>query len=52
MNLPMAFRVEQHEVAYYILAPVRSPDKMMAMPFGYLGDLLVTNWADSLLFFI
>ena len=52
MNLPMAFRVEQHEVAHYILAPVRSPDKMMAMPFAYLGELLVTDWADSSLLFI
>jgi hypothetical protein len=52
MDLPMAFRVEQHEVAHYILAPVRSPDKMMAMPFAYLGDLLVTDWADSPLLFI
>jgi hypothetical protein len=52
MNLPMAFRMEQYEVAHYILATVRSPDEMMAMPFAYLGDLLVTDWADSPLLFI
>jgi len=44
MRLPMALRVKQHEVFYRVYPAIRSPDNVVAMPLGDLGDLLTTNW--------
>src|SRR5918992_5990870 len=49
MYLSMAFWVKQHEVFCCLFAPIRFPDDRVAMP---LGDLLLTNWTDSLLLLI
>ena len=40
----MALRVKQHEVFYRVYPAIRSPDNVVAMPLGDLGDLLTTNW--------
>jgi len=49
MHLPMAFWVKEHQIFCEVFASVRSPDDMVAMPLGDLGDLPPTKWTDSLL---
>ena len=45
----MAFWVKEHQGFCEVFASVRSPDDMVAMPRGALGDLPPTPWTDSLL---
>ena len=49
MNLVMARWMEQHPVTGSVTAPVRTPDHMVVLPPGEIGDRLGTNGAQTLL---
>ena len=46
----MAIRMKEYEVVCPVGAPFTSPDYMMAVPSGNLGDSLVAHRTESLLF--
>src|SRR6266568_8804393 len=50
MKLHMAVGMQEHSVFGMVCASFASPDQMMAMPSGNLGDFPVAHWAESLLF--
>src|SRR5690242_2781257 len=50
MKLHMAVGVQEHSVFPVVCASFASPDQMMAMPSGELGDSLVAQWAEAILF--
>src|SRR5260370_37384197 len=46
----MKGRMEKQSVSCAVLSPFGSPQDVMAMPSRNLGDLLVTDWTEAILF--
>ena len=51
MNLSMAVRVEQHPVLSPICPSIYPTYDMVVIPSRKFGDLLVTDWAETVLLF-
>ncbi len=50
MELLVAGRVQEHAVVCFVTASMCSPDDVMAVPPRHLGDLLMAEWAEPVLF--
>lgn len=50
MDLSMAVWMEEYAIFDLVAAPVRAVNNMMVMPAGKIGNGLMTDWTDSILF--